>query len=540
MLIPSITESKQIILDNALSHAKKILEDRFLLFQITEDMEKADEVIATHVDAFIEKEDIEGIAASLLQNYKFFEQGTLSAKLASKIEKLLLEKADHYYFDEGLYKRALVYYQLAAGLNSESVDALCGVQAACIHSEPSKEETALPYAVVTLHLDPEKNSVGYIIKKMNVSETYNMIHAVEGYNYERQQSDSAWYLAGRNKLRTGSALQEITLPLTLCWTFKKCSWIQGGIVSSRTIAVFGDRNGELYGIRLQDGKKLWKHDMGGFLSGTPVINGEFVFTGTSYGARCIHLTSGKKIWKTKGNGGKSYSIAGSGCVFYKNGYVFFCDDKLTICNAKNGKIEGQFDTNFEPHIHTGACSSGEYVFIPAYHHIMVLSLYSGAIIEQFHIDGTITAGPVIADNLIIVGTDHSTIEAFSLENRSRRWCYQIEKNSYPVESRPVYADGKIFFGGPDGIVYALDAKNGKELWRYTTGSRIESSPAGCKGVIIILSSSGILSLLSSENGNPLWQYKNPEGPISPATCSPVIAGGYLLTGWNGLHAFCSK
>jgi outer membrane protein assembly factor BamB len=540
VIIPSITESRLIILDNALTRAKKILEDRSLLFQITDEKQKADEIITTQVDTFIEKEDIEGIAASLLQNYRFFGDETLSSKLALKIGKLLLEKADLYYFDEALNEKALICYQLATGLNPQSVDALRGVQAVCLHCEPSQVKMALPYAVITLYLEQKQNSVGDIIKKMNVSETYNPVHALERYENEEQQSNSDWLFAGYNMLRTGIISKEITTPPALCWTFKKCIRIQEGMVSSHSIAVCRDHEGALYGIRLRDGKRLWKRSMGKFYAGTPVIHGEFVFAGSSYGARCLHLTSGKKRWETDRKIKKYLPGGDSGCAFYKGDFVFFCDNNLTIYNADNGNIEGEFETRFEAHNHTGACSRGEYIYIPAYCSIIVLSLYTGAIIEKIYIDGKITAGPLIADNLIIVGTDRPTIDAFSLHDRNRSWRYRIENTAKPLTSRPVYGNGKVFFCAPDGIVYALDAKDGKELWRFVTGSQIESSPAGCKNGILTLSTNGTLFLLSEEDGTILWQYKHPGTASLSASCSPVLAGGYLLTGWNGLHAFSLK
>ena len=50
-----------------------------------------------------------------------------------------------------------------------------------------------------------------------------------------------------------------------------------------------------------------------------------------------------------------------------------------------------------------------------------------------------------------------------------------------VESSPVVANGIVYIGSDDSSVYALNADNGGKLWSYPTGSAVVSSPAVANG-----------------------------------------------------------
>ena len=51
-------------------------------------------------------------------------------------------------------------------------------------------------------------------------------------------------------------------------------------------------------------------------------------------------------------------------------------------------------------------------------------------------------------------------------------------------------DGVVYFGGWDGLVYAVDALTGAERWRYKTDGQMGSSPAVVDGIVYIGSDDG--------------------------------------------------
>jgi outer membrane protein assembly factor BamB len=56
------------------------------------------------------------------------------------------------------------------------------------------------------------------------------------------------------------------------------------------------------------------------------------------------------------------------------------------------------------------------------------------------------------------------------------WSFQSEfsRSEFQWSNAPAVARGRVFFGGVDGNVYALDAQTGKTVWKRTLGSRIST------------------------------------------------------------------
>jgi polyvinyl alcohol dehydrogenase (cytochrome) len=45
---------------------------------------------------------------------------------------------------------------------------------------------------------------------------------------------------------------------------------------------------------------------------------------------------------------------------------------------------------------------------------------------------------------------------------------------YGISSAPTVIDGAVIAGGLDGFLYALDAKDGKELWKFDTAIQLQA------------------------------------------------------------------
>ena len=74
-------------------------------------------------------------------------------------------------------------------------------------------------------------------------------------------------------------------------------------------------------------------------------------------------------------------------------------------------------------------------------------------------------------------------------------------------SAPVIAAGKVFVADIDAhAVCALDASNGRELWRYTTGARVDSPPTYYKGLLLFGSRDGWVYCLRASDGELAWRF----------------------------------
>jgi PQQ-dependent dehydrogenase (methanol/ethanol family) len=86
----------------------------------------------------------------------------------------------------------------------------------------------------------------------------------------------------------------------------------------------------------------------------------------------------------------------------------------------------------------------------------------------------------------------------------------------------------LFIGQPDGNLLALDAHNGRELWRFQTGAAISSSPImyevdGVQYLAVYAGGTGIPYGDSAPRGDHLWAFRIGGGvPAAPTPPPPVV------------------
>jgi quinohemoprotein ethanol dehydrogenase len=100
----------------------------------------------------------------------------------------------------------------------------------------------------------------------------------------------------------------------------------------------------------------------------------------------------------------------------------------------------------------------------------------------------------------------------------------------------VTAGGLVFRGDPDGNFLALDAKTGKELWRFQTGFGADAPPVVYEvdGEQFVVIATGGNQLQGSANGDAVWAFslKGQLSPLWPPPPPPTVAGpiGPIATG----------
>ena len=94
------------------------------------------------------------------------------------------------------------------------------------------------------------------------------------------------------------------------------------------------------------------------------------------------------------------------------------------------------------------------------------------------------------------------------------WTYDLE-TSRGVEATPIVVDGVMYVTSAWSIVYALDAKTGKELWVYNPEVSGEDAAKGCcdvvnrgvavhEGKVIVGVFDGRLEALDAKTGELVW------------------------------------
>jgi quinohemoprotein ethanol dehydrogenase len=85
-----------------------------------------------------------------------------------------------------------------------------------------------------------------------------------------------------------------------------------------------------------------------------------------------------------------------------------------------------------------------------------------------------------------------------------------------VEATPVVVDGVMYLTGPWSVVYALDARTGKQLWQYdpevdgqfarrTCCDAVNRGVAVADGIVYVAALDGYLAAVDAKTGKQLWK-----------------------------------
>jgi outer membrane protein assembly factor BamB len=100
------------------------------------------------------------------------------------------------------------------------------------------------------------------------------------------------------------------------------------------------------------------------------------------------------------------------------------------------------------------------------------------------------------------------------------------------ETSPLLAEGRVFVGGWDGKVSALDAASGRRLWTFRTGGAVKGGLAAAGGLVYAGSYDGHVYALAAATGRPVWRASGSPQLFGHGTfyATPVVAYGRVYVG----------
>lgn len=212
----------------------------------------------------------------------------------------------------------------------------------------------------------------------------------------------------------------------------------------------------------------------------------------------------KPIWLTD----TRMAIFGSPTIYKK--MIYFGDDAgfLHCINVDNGSNLWSYKTGSRI-VSTPVINQEKIVFGSTDGNIYCLDASSGNLIWKYLTREAVMGNPIVVVDTVFIGGSDGCFRALNLKTGEVFWEY-CEVNGY-IETKPVYADGKIIFGAWDAFLYALDAKNGKLLWKWNNGSKqIHFSPAAvwpvaAHGKVFITAPDRFLTAIDIKTGKTIWR-----------------------------------
>jgi quinohemoprotein ethanol dehydrogenase len=143
-------------------------------------------------------------------------------------------------------------------------------------------------------------------------------------------------------------------------------------------------------------------------------------------------------------------------------------------------------------------------------------------------------------------THYSPLKEINDQNVSRlglAWSWETGTTA-TFEGTPLIADGVIYGTGSWSVVFAVDARTGKEKWRYDPDvDRSFGSHACCgpnnrgvaiyDGKVFVGVLDGRLAALDQETGKKLWSVKTTEDDYQSITGAPRVVKGKVIIGNAG-------
>ncbi len=329
------------------------------------------------------------------------------------------------------------------------------------------------------------------------------------------------------------------------------TWIQEtgvGVYSSPAYSkgrVFvGDDLGILTAYDAKNGKQLWQFKTKARIVGTPAADGGVVVTGSAdhyiYG---VKAKTGELLWKVECEA----PVLGAVSIDAGRCYVGASDHKMRCINLKTGKVEWTLD-GVEGYIETKPLVTKQHVVFGAWdNHLYSANRKSGTLEWKWKVDKGSThyspaaVWPVEAEGKVFVVDPDRAMSAIDAQTGQTVWrtkqsmvretiglskdkkrvysktmndsivCYQTA-GSEPIElwatavgfgyehgpSMPVEQDGVVYGSTKEGMIFALEAKQGTLLWRHKIGNSLISTvvPIG-KNRLLFTSSDGVIGMLRS-------------------------------------------
>lgn len=205
-----------------------------------------------------------------------------------------------------------------------------------------------------------------------------------------------------------------------------------GMLGSNSVAVAGDvvvvpySSGELYALRVQNGKSIWSDTLSrtgkltplaslADISGRPVIDRGLVFANSHAGRLvAIDIRTGERAWTVDVGGTQRPWVAGD--------YVFvITDDAKVICVERaDGRIRWatQLDSYSSPETRKGPIAwagpvlvSDRLIAVSSEGYAVSISPYTGEILGQVSTPDKAFIAPIVADNTVYLLTDDARLTA---------------------------------------------------------------------------------------------------------------------------------
>ena len=282
-----------------------------------------------------------------------------------------------------------------------------------------------------------------------------------------------------------------------------------GEEQSTAILTFSTSDGLAYGYdALRNGAAIWQSPIGRSVGAPLTVEDRVVYATSEGRLHALELRTGREIW-TFDSGGESF-VSGPA---ESNGilYVAARDGLLYLIDSETGESVCENPVRLTGTARTSPIVTGEAVFVglesPSGVHVFgagSCGVPSEGYAPFYPSSTSVRFGPAMTEETMYLIEERNLI-ALSLDPTlfidptvlPSPWERPFSADNL-ITTSPVLADGLVYIGDQDGVVFAVDATNGQEAWRFPTGRAIRGDIVVVPGAVFVTTSQGEIVAIAGE------------------------------------------
>lgn len=286
------------------------------------------------------------------------------------------------------------------------------------------------------------------------------------------------------------------------WSFVSGKRIVGTPAVSQGIVVFGSADRTIYGLNAADGSLRWKVNAAEPVLGAVTIHEGIAYVGASDKTfRAIDVQTGKVVWsydQVKGYIETKPLIADNKVIFGAWDNTLYALDKAT--GKEIWKWTGGLTRmHFSPAAVWPVASNGKVFIADPQRAMTAIDLQNGETIwRTFRSQVRETIGLSEDGERVYSKTMNDSIVCYStLTNTPEQvWASNVGFGYEHAPSMPQEKDGVMYGSTKEGLLFALEAKTGKIIWKHKVGNSLINTVVPLNGrEVLFTATSGEVGLI---------------------------------------------
>ncbi len=337
------------------------------------------------------------------------------------------------------------------------------------------------------------------------------------------------------------------------WSFVTQGEVWGSPTVSQGVLYIGSDDGFLYALDARTGGEKWRFQAEKGIRSRPAVSPEVVcFLGDDGYLYAIDRASGKLKWKFETHSGlvphttlgendsrwdylQSSPAIAAGLVFVGSG-----NSNVYAVDLASGQEKWHYTTGDS--VRSSPRVVGNTVYFGSWDNsVYALDTATGA--EKWKVDtkGIVQASPSVSGSVLVIGSRYPYVFALDAATGQEKWRFNYFGSW--VESSAAIASATVYVGSSDFLhLFAIDLKDGQRKWGFKTSGYSWSSPAvdGSKVYIGCARSAqrhpndgGDLYAVDAKTGREVWRFQTDRKPdhfLNGVVSSPVVVDGLVFFG----------